>query len=152
MYTVDSNKTFILRISPPGIRVVKCLSGVRWKSHAPFLEGGAEVILCSYSTCDKKLNSGLHNAILFVQDIPTAACVSGNGFVCSLQDNVEKTGNLIRSICKGKVVMEKRKLNYHKGRNVEQAKSVDTLAPKGKEPGYIGSIHDITNELSVPGL
>ena len=22
----------------------------------------------------------------------------------------------------------------------------------GKEPGYIGSIHDITNELSVPGL
>ena len=48
--------------------------------------------------------------------------------------------------------MEKRKLNYHKGRNVEQAKSVDTLAPKGKEPGYIGSSHDITNELSVPGL
>jgi hypothetical protein len=33
------------------------------------------------SECDKKLNSGLHNAILFVQDIPTAACVSGNGFV-----------------------------------------------------------------------
>ena len=48
--------------------------------------------------------------------------------------------------------MEKRKLNYHKGRNVEQAKSVDTLAPKGKEPGYIGFFHDITNELSVPGL
>ena len=48
--------------------------------------------------------------------------------------------------------MEKRKLNYHKGRNTEQAKQVDTLAPKGKEPGYIGSIHDITNELSVPGL
>ncbi len=48
--------------------------------------------------------------------------------------------------------MEKRKLNYHKGRNEEQAKSVDTLAPKGKEPGYIGSIHDITNELNVPGL
>ena len=39
--------------------------------------------------CDKKLNSGLLDAILFVQDIPTAACVSGNGFVCSLQDNVE---------------------------------------------------------------
>ena len=31
--------------------------------------------------CDKKLNSGLPDAILFVQDIPTAACVSDNGFV-----------------------------------------------------------------------
>jgi len=31
-------------------------------------------------------------------------------------------------------------------------KQVDTLAPKGEEPGYIGSFHDITNELSVPGL
>jgi hypothetical protein len=31
--------------------------------------------------CDKKLYSGLLNAILFVQDIPTAACVTGNGFV-----------------------------------------------------------------------
>jgi len=48
--------------------------------------------------------------------------------------------------------MEKRKLNYHKGRDAKQAKQVETLAPKGKEPGYIGSIHDITNELSVPGL
>ena len=104
------------------------------------------------SWCDKKPNFGLHNAILFVQDIPTAACVSGNGFVWSLQDNVEKTRNLIRSICKGKVVMEKRKLNYHKGRDAKQAKRVDTLAPKGKEPGYIGSPYDITNELSVPGL
>jgi hypothetical protein len=63
-----------------------------------------------------------------------------------------KTRNLIRSICKGKVVMEKRKLNYHKGRNPQQAKQVDTLAPKGKEPGYIGFSHGITNELSVPGL
>ena len=33
------------------------------------------------SGCDKKRNSGLLNAILFVQDISTAACVSGNGFV-----------------------------------------------------------------------
>ena len=48
--------------------------------------------------------------------------------------------------------MEKRKLNYHKGRNPQQAKQVDTLAPKGKEPGYIGFSHGITNELSVPGL
>jgi len=48
--------------------------------------------------------------------------------------------------------MEKRKLNYLKGRNAEQAKSVDMLAPKSKEPGYIGSSYDITNELSVPGL
>jgi len=31
--------------------------------------------------CDKKLYSGLPDAILFVQDIPTAACVSGNGVV-----------------------------------------------------------------------
>jgi hypothetical protein len=31
--------------------------------------------------CDKKLNSGLLYAILFAQDIPTVACVSGNGFV-----------------------------------------------------------------------
>ena len=31
--------------------------------------------------CDKKLNSGLPSAILFVQDIPTAACVFGNGVV-----------------------------------------------------------------------
>jgi len=45
------------------------------------IEGDTEVILCPYSTCDKKLNSGLPEAILFVQDIPTAACVSGNGFV-----------------------------------------------------------------------
>jgi hypothetical protein len=65
---------------------------------------------------------------------------------------VEKTRNLIRLICKGKVVMEKRKLNYHKGRNPQQAKHVDTLAPKGKEPGYIGFLYGITNELSVPGL
>ncbi len=48
--------------------------------------------------------------------------------------------------------MEKRKLNYHKGRNTKQAKQVDALALKSKEPGYIGSIHDITNEPSVPGL
>lgn len=65
---------------------------------------------------------------------------------------MEKARNLIRSICKGKVVMEKRKLNYHKGRNPQQAKQVDTLEPKGKEPGYIGFSHDITNELSVSGL
>jgi hypothetical protein len=26
------------------------------------------------------------------------------------------------------------------------------LHQNGKEPGYIGLIHDITNELSVPGL
>ena len=36
---------------------------------------------CRTSVCDKKLNSRLLDAILFVQDIPTAACVSGNGFV-----------------------------------------------------------------------
>ena len=64
-----------------------------------------------------------------------------------------KTRNLIRSICKGKVVMEKRKLNYHKGRNPQQAKvRLIRLHQNGKEPGYIGFLHDITNELSVPGL
>ena len=26
------------------------------------------------------------------------------------------------------------------------------LNQNGKEPGYIGFVHDITNELSVPGL
>jgi hypothetical protein len=58
VYTMDPNKTFILRISPPEARVVECLSGVRRKSHAPFLEGGAEVILCSYST-DYQMNESV---------------------------------------------------------------------------------------------
>ena len=49
--------------------------------------------------------------------------------------------------------MEKRKLNYHKGRNPQQAKvRLIRLHQNGKEPGYIGFLHDITNELSVPGL
>ena len=58
------------------------------------------------------MNSGLHDAILFVQDIPTKACVFGNWFMWSLQDNVEKTRNLNRSICKGKVAMEKMTVKY----------------------------------------
>ncbi|MGP8323903.1 MAG: hypothetical protein ACT6FG_07920, partial [Methanosarcinaceae archaeon] len=33
-----------------GIRVVKCLSGVRRKSHAPFLEGWGSVTTLGYST------------------------------------------------------------------------------------------------------
>jgi hypothetical protein len=48
--------------------------------------------------------------------------------------------------------MEKRKLNYRKGRNQRQVKWVDTLEPKGKEPDYTGSPNGIMGKLSVPGL
>lgn len=74
------------------------------------------------SACDKKLYCGLRNAIPLVRDISTAACVSGNGNVWSLRDNVEKTGSLTRSICQGKDAMEKHMLNHRKGRNPRQAK------------------------------
>ncbi len=48
--------------------------------------------------------------------------------------------------------MEKRKLNHHKGRHLEQVKKVDTLEPKGKEPDYVGYRNNIMSKLSVSGL
>ena len=43
-------KEFSLRISSPGKRVGKCLSEVRRKSHAPFLEGLGSATTPGYST------------------------------------------------------------------------------------------------------
>lgn len=48
--------------------------------------------------------------------------------------------------------MEKQTLNHRKGRNSRQAKRTETLGPKGMESGYIGFLHGITNEQTVPGL
>lgn len=47
--------------------------------------------------------------------------------------------------------MEKLTLNYRKGRKTRQAKQGETLEPTGKEPGYYGYVHVITNGQTVPG-
>jgi len=49
--------------------------------------------------------------------------------------------------------MEKLKLNLClKDRKSRQVKGAGTLEPKGKESGYSGCIHTISNGQSIPGL
>ena len=80
------------------------------------------------------------------------ACLEAQERKINKQDIGKKTRNLIRSIYKGKVVMEKRKLNYHRIVTHNKRNRLTRLHQNGKEPGYFGFRHDITNELSVPGL
>jgi len=79
--------------------------------------------------CDKKLNSGLRELSYSfrISLLQHAYLVTESCEACGTTWKNQKPG-LVN--CKGKVAMEKRKLNYRKGRKMKQAKQVDTLEPK----------------------
>jgi len=71
----------------------------------------------------------------------------------SIQDNMEKFGSLIQTICQSKSAMEKHMLNHHKSRHTYQVKvDCNTLGPKGTESGHHGFMDLGANGQMVPGL